>query len=260
MPDEAFLHTVTALLRRPGAVAPADGLEVSVRSVRRVRGEMDDELEITYTVPPLPDGVARQPLHEDDPATYALEVAEELHGWATVHVRRFRPLPPPDRDAVRRSLPPREDLWRLLLAQFRDVVEVPGGFRGVDPFDDEVTLVLTPEQWQDYVVDREIGCRHDVGVDADGPGDGPGVALEHVTETLATLDDDEHFLVADGHHLVGSTRAELPPVPGTALQRESEEIRRRVAEARRANPEAELGWYAERRDGTRDWFRDAPED
>ena len=95
---------------------------------------------------------------------------DELHGWATEHVRRFRPLPPPDRDAIRRALPDREALWAML-GQRRE------GERGRHQWS------VTPEQWQDFVVECEIVAREDAGVDAARPGDGPFLACEAVDET-----------------------------------------------------------------------------
>ena len=61
-----------------------------------------------------------------------------------------------------------------------------------------LTIALTPEQWQDYVVSCEIGCRMDYGVDADGEGDGLLVAIDDLDETMATMDPDEDFVVFDG--------------------------------------------------------------
>ena len=76
----------------------------------------------------------------------------------------------------------------------------------------------------------------DYGVDADGEGDGLLVAIDDLDETMATMDPDEDFVVFDGRTLVGSTRAELPPVPGTGSEREHEKVMRRIAEAREQEP------------------------
>lgn len=226
--DEVDLRELTRSLQQPGAVEPADGLPVVVRSVRIARSRGRDELLIDYSVQPLPDAVARQPLPWDsDLVAYAAQVAEGLQAWATEHVRKFRPLPPPDLDRIRRELPPREELWRLLRDEFHDVRDVPGGFVGIQYDDHEIAVMLTPDQWQEYVVRCEIGCRNDYGVDADSAGSGPMVAIGDVEETVATMDEDEHFLVLDGHELRGSTRAELPVARGTALQRKTVELRRR---------------------------------
>lgn len=231
--DEADLRELTSFLQQPGAVKPADGLPVVVRSVRIARSGGTDELLIEYTVQPLPDAVAKQPLPWDsDLGAYAAQVAEEVQAWAIEHVRKFRPLPPPDLDRIRQELPSRDQLWRLLRDEFHDVRDAPGGFVGYQYDGHETAVVLTPEQWQEYVVRCEIGCRNDYGVDADSIGGGPMVAIGDVEETVATMDEDEHFLVLDGHELRGSTRAELPVVRGTARQRRSEELRRRAGGGR----------------------------
>jgi hypothetical protein len=231
--DSDELQAVTTLLQRPGAVASADGLAVTVRAVRVTAGELGTgELEIVYSVPSLPDAVARQPLpgpwHEDL-ATYASEVAEELQAWAIEHVRKYRPLPAFDREQVQHELPPREQLWLMLTSEFRDVHEIPGGFVGTSPDGPELHVMLTPERWQDFVVTCEIGCRSDYGVDADSAGAGPQVALCDLEEVVATMEDDERYVVLDGYHLEASTRAELPPVPGTATQVTAEDARLRAS-------------------------------
>ncbi len=87
---------------------------------------------------------------------------------------------------------------------------------------------MTPEQWQDFVVECEIVAREDAGVDAARPGDGPFLACEAVDELLATLDEGEHFVVFDGRRFHRSTRRELPPVRSGALQRRTQEIVRRT--------------------------------
>lgn len=238
--DDADLRELTRLLQRPGAVAPADGMAVAIRSLLVSRGREDEELMIHYSVQPLPDGIARQPLPRDsDLATYAAEVAEELQAWAIGHVRKYRPLPPLDRNQVRRELPSRKELWRLLRAEFSGVRDVDGGFVATDRFGTAFRVMLTPEQWQEYVVGCEIGCRNDYGIDADSAGDGPRVAIGDLDEAMATMDPDESFLVLDARVLKGSTRAELPPMPGSAGKQKSEEILRRGGG----------GWYATYHEG-----------
>jgi hypothetical protein len=227
--DSDELEAVTTLLKRPGAVAPADGLAVTVRVVRVTAGELGTgELEIVYSVPSLPDGLARQPLpgpwHEDL-ATYASEVAEELQAWAIEHVRNYRPLPPFDREQVQQELPSRAQLWLMLTSEFRDVHDIPGGFVGTNRDGAELHVMLTPERWQDYVVTCEIGCRSDYGVDADSAGAGPQVALGDLDEVVCTVAEDERYIVLDRHSLRSSTRAELPPVPGSASHVTAEELR-----------------------------------
>jgi hypothetical protein len=138
-------------------------------------------------------------------------------------VRRYRPLPPPDLDAIKRDLPDRDALWQQLRERFDDATEVEEGLRGI-VHHDEVTLVTTPEQWQEYVAWCEVRCRRDAGVDADGPGDGPYVAWERVDEYIATLDEGEHFVVFDGQRFHRSTRRELPAVRSGASRRRTQEI------------------------------------
>ena len=122
-------------------------------------------------------------------------------------------------------LPTAAELWQRLRQQFTNVRDIEGGFVGtVDG--DELQVIITPTQWQALVIDAEIGCRLDHGVDANRTGDGPTVALEQLAETTATLDRDETFLVFADGKMRGSTRAELPLVRGTANQREVEEILR----------------------------------
>jgi hypothetical protein len=243
--DAAAIDEVVRILRDPGAVPLADGIPVQVTSVSLAPS--GDELVVRYSVPPLPDGVARPPVPEGGTAaSRAAEVAEELIGWATEHVRRYRPPPPLDRAQVARDLPDRNKLWRQLRSGFTDVRDIPGGFVGTGRFGTTLTIMLTAQAWQDYVVTCEIGCRNDYGVDADSAGDGPSVALDDLDESLATLDDDELFVVLDDHRLTGSTRAELPPVHGSAATREAERIQR-------GGPGA---WFANGRDGSDSRFTD----
>jgi hypothetical protein len=237
------LRQLLRLLTRPGAVRRADGLEVSVTSLHVVRREGKQQLRVRYQVPPLPDGEAWQwlPSREESLEEYAAGVAEELHGWATEHVRRHRPLPLPDRADVAHDLPSREALWAQLRDQLRDVTDVDGGFVVTDG-EDRIQVRLTPEQWHELVIDREIGCRRDAGVDADGPGDGPMVAFYDLSEVIGSRDADETFVVLHRRRLTASTRAELPPVRGTALARKTEEILRQGGGSWVAyRPDAESG-------------------
>ena len=194
-----------AHLMLPTAVAPADGLEVRVRSVRATRDEVGrPQLEIRYAVPGLPDGVAQIP--PDEPPV----VAEELTAWATEHVRRYRP-PRVASDAdLSVDLPLREELWSKLIARL-GAYEEDGGL--VFREDDEpLKLVLTPEQWQRHVFACERGARLDHGVDADGPGDGPELAIEDISETAGSRSPGEDFIVLTERGFRSSTRPELPPV------------------------------------------------
>jgi hypothetical protein len=112
----------------------------------------------------------------------------------------------------------------MLRSEFRGVREGPGGFVGTSRDDIEFRVMLTPEQGQENVVDCEIGCRSDYGVDADSAGDGPMVATHDLDEAMATMDPDESFLVLARHRLAWSTRAELlrcPALPHSGRPRRS---------------------------------------
>jgi hypothetical protein len=266
-PDADELRRLHAYLARDGAVVTVDGDPVEVHAVVLVAEDGPEDrplwrVAVDYSVPPLL-GATRGdhplPWADDTVEEYADDLAEHVGFWATEHVRRVRPLPPPDRDPVRRELPTREELWTLLLGQFSQTERLPTGFHG-SWSDRALTVVITPEQWQELVIDTEIGCRADYGIDAARAGDGPGAAIDELHETLATMDDDERFVVFDGRALVGSVRAELPPRAGTAREREHARVMRRIAEARRRDPQAGFGWFAYSTDdpGHRDKF-DAPE-
>jgi hypothetical protein len=191
-------------LFRPGSVAPADGLEIRVRSVRERRNDVGRrDLEIVYSVPGLPDGVAR--IRSDEPQI----VAEELTAWATGHVRRFRP-PRLATDAeLSVELPSRDELWQHLVSALNARVG-PDGL--VFDEDGNVTLVLTPEEWQRYVFARERGARLDHGIDADRPGDRPWLAVDDISETAGSRGPGEDFVVLTDRGFHASTRAALPVV------------------------------------------------
>jgi hypothetical protein len=63
----------------------------------------------------------------------------------------------------------------------------------------------------------------------------------YVQELLGPRQEDEDFLVFWEDDLVRSTRARLPPVRGTTVQRRIEAA---VAAARANKPDATFGWYA----------------
>jgi hypothetical protein len=251
--DDAYLRDLLAALSRSGAVPPADGLPVTVTGVHLSGDGETQELVIEFSLPDLPPGVCRQPYDEEwrrrfrpsDPTRYAVQLADEIQAWAIEHVRTIHPPEPIDRDQVRAELPSADELWGTLTAEFADVTPDSGqGFRGRSRFGAVLTVAVTPEQWQDYVVSCEIGCRMDYGVDADGEGDGLLVAIDHLDETMATMDPDELFVVLDGGRLTGSTRAELPPVPGTGSAREHEKVMRRIAKSRGKHPHEGFGWFS----------------
>lgn len=135
-----------------------------------------------------------------------------------------------------------DESWQRLLAHLGTLgglSEVAPGRYGLDLGDRVVMVLVTPRDWSDIGV---IWGSDDAG------------ALEDVTRAVESLGPDDSFLVWENYELHPS------PTEQTPGEREDEELARRVAEARRENPDAELGWFAHRPDGTRDWFRDAPDD
>lgn len=192
-------------LLRPGAVAPADGLEVRVRSVRPFRNEGGrTSLEVTYSLTGLPDG--RAEVEPEEPE----HVAVEVQAWATEHARRFQPPPVPTDAELSVALPSAEELWQQLVDAF-DARKVADGLE-LRNDGEPVTLVITREEWQRYVFACERGARLDHGVDADGPGDGPWLAIEDLSEVAATTRPGERFIVLTERGLSASTRSELPAV------------------------------------------------
>ena len=87
-----------------------------------------------------------------------------------------------------------------------------------------VELLLTGEQLRELVsVEPSDEVVEPGGVDGDArPPDVHPVAfmlgqlLDDLEETLATLSRGERYVVLDGFGFAGSTRSELPPVPGTS--------------------------------------------
>jgi hypothetical protein len=135
-----------------------------------------------------------------------------------------------------------DESWERLLAHLAGLGGLseiaPGRFR-LDLGDRAVTVLVTPDDWDDISV---IWGSNDAG------------ALRDVTRAVDGLGPDDAFLVWENYELHPS------PTEQTPLQRENEEMTRLIAEARQRNPDATFGWYAERPDGTRDWFKDAPDD
>jgi hypothetical protein len=113
-PDVDELRRLHAHLAREGAVVTVDGDPVEVHAVVLVAADGPDgagwRVAVDFSVPPLlaaTRGDHPLPWAGDTAAEYADDLAEHVGLWATEHVRRVRPLRPPDRDAVRRELPAR---------------------------------------------------------------------------------------------------------------------------------------------------------
>jgi hypothetical protein len=221
------------------------GTDVWVESLRVVEGEYGAELEVTIglAVPSgersqIPSRAVSRVLFErrwrelsgyGSPAEYAPYVARQVESAASSHIRDHRARAPasPGRGPTRRPVPARDVQWRLLLdglaAEAGPAVEVAPGRIEVriadrddraDADSEVVTVIVTPDQWEDVLAAH--GSRN-VGM--------------YVAERLGPRDSDEHFVVYYGGDLVRSIREELPPVRGTAR-------------ARRFAAEGAGGWYA----------------
>lgn len=232
------------------------GREVWVESLRITDGEYGPELEVGFglAVPPgaawrpVPrSGLVRLPFESgwrhlsgyDDPAAYAPEVAREVWLAANQHTVRYRSGSDwlVARDRVRAALPDRDVQWQMLLDALnaegtvveglptRIDVQLDDGDDGDAGPSDFVTVVVTPDQWEDVLVDH---ASHDVNL--------------YMSELIGPRDDDERFLVFYEGDLVRSSREELPPVRGRAFELE-------IAELRARYPDAEFEWRAYPPDG-----------
>ena len=106
-------------------------------------------------------------------------------------------------------------------------------------------IVTTPAQWSALTVQPS----------------GPVLTLlwrywDEMCEMLESGDADERFLVLDKGSFWRSVRRELPPVRGTAGWEEAKRMRRRYDEAIARDPNAQVGWFAVRPDGTKDRLAD----
>ena len=165
-----------------------------------------------------------------DPAAYAPQVASRVmraarhHATHHQHGGRREQERPEWRARARAGLPDRETQRQLLLQTLahmgeaaqvapdrfelrlrRNPDDVPagaGGAAALDAVPEVITFVLTPEEWEEVLVDEY--------------GDDLGL---HIGETLAMPDPDERFVVFYEGSLHRSTRAELPPVRGRARER-----------------------------------------
>lgn len=165
----------------------------------------------------------------DDPAAYAPRVALTVEFAARDHAVRHqhggRPARRRDewRAAARAALPDRETQRHLLLQTLAgegDVAQVAsdrfelrmphdgdrparsGDLAALDAVPEVITFVLSPEEWEEVLVDQH---RDDLGL--------------YLAETLADPDPDERFVVFYDGSLHRSTREQLPPVRGRARER-----------------------------------------
>ncbi len=158
---------------------------------------------------------------------------------AHLHVlrhRRGRDEEEAARDQAQASLLRREVQWRMLLealGRWGRTEEVsPGRLRVHLEHPDAgtgerrvLTIVVTPGQWEHVLVTRA--------------GGDPELYLD---ELLGPRDEDEHVVVFYDGDLVRSTREQLPPVRGRALERQLAE--------HRVDPDATPGWFASRPEGS----------
>jgi hypothetical protein len=203
------------------------GRDVWVESLKVVQGEYGAELEVNFGLAVPEDsavsamssqGSVRVPFDREwrrlsgyeDPAGYAPEVARRV--VAAARGLFVRALAGDDwwpaRQRVRENLPDRREQWRLLLAALAAVGSVtepsPGrivihvGSAQEHEDGDDVTLLLSPDQWEEVLVDM-------AGEDVD------------MWELFGSRPDDEIYLVFYDGELVGSTREELPPVRSKAV-------------------------------------------
>lgn len=273
MDNDAYVQSLLAILTNPHptGIDPDDpyrqaddgidrhdgfGREVWIESIRTSHGEHGPELEIEFGLKvPLwarrrvpRRGSVRLPFEQnwrhlsgfDDPADYATEVARQVQVAAYSHVDRHRQGRDwsAARDRVRAGLPDRGAQWRMLLDGLNEggtAVEASPGRIDVQLGDGEdgdagsrdvITVVVTPDQWEDVLVDHVHG---DVNL--------------YLLELLGPRDNDERFVVFYQGDLVRSSREELPPVRGRAVERE-------IAEMRKLHPSAEFDWLANPPDDT----------
>lgn len=184
-----------------------------------------------------------------DPAAYAPQVASRVERAARDHATRHQHGGRRDRvrtewrARARAGLPNRETQRQLLLQTLagegeatqvspdrfelhlrHDATDGParaGGAAALDAVPEVITFVLTPEEWEEVLVDEY----HDD-------------LRQYLAEMLAGPDPDERFVVFYEGSLHLSTRAKLPPVRGRA--RERAWARRRAHDPMGTT----YGWYA----------------
>lgn len=251
--DDAYVERLLAILTNPHptGIDPADpygqaddgidrydgfGRDVRVEAISVADGEHGAEIVVGFELR-VPwrwrlrrsprQGTVRLPLDREwlelsgylDPAAYAPVVAREVEHAALGLVARSARV---GADSAPPALPDRDEQWQALLGELSSSGAVrelaPGRIEVREPEGATVTVVVSPEQWEQVLRGR-------VSVDED---------LEVL---LGSRQEDETFVVFYRGDLVLSTREKLPPVRSRWL----EDL---VAEARRADPDATFGWYA----------------
>ncbi len=245
--DEAYLRRLREVF---AANDPSDGIDrqdgfgrdVWVESLRPADDGPYEELEVTYRMA-VPDRTefrdvprrssTRLPFGRDwreasghaDPAELARTIAVAVFSAATGVVQQMRGderRRAVNGNAVRARLPDKQALWRELLERLEEYGAVrelvPGRVELLEERDYGepaiVTLVVTPDQWRDFVVSAEIACRLDSGTDARGRGQGRSEALFQLEEAIDSRHPDDRFIVFDRTRFGASVRAELPLVSG----------------------------------------------
>jgi hypothetical protein len=210
------------------------GRDIWVESLRVVDGEYGPELEVTVglAVPAderwhIPDrAVARVPFERgwrrlsgyESATAYAPYVAQAAEWAASSHVgdHRARHSSSVARESARWPVPARDVQWQLLLAGLaaeagpaveaspgRIEVRIADGHDHADTDGPLVTVIVTPDQWEDVLAAHASGQ-----------------VEMYLAELLGDRDPDEHFVVFYRGDLVRSIREELPPVRGSARARE----------------------------------------
>lgn len=220
------------------------GTEVRVTSVEVVPGPYGAQVEVGFRLE-VPQGLdvpevgsVRLPVEEEwrvlsgfaEPEDYAPQVASRV-GWAArAHVVAHTEEPRPAYE------PPAADTQRKILLHVlgrAGTVEELGADRFVvrreadGDHDDgwEVTVVVTPEQWE-QVLRRHGPVRHG--------------GLDHYEEMFASAPEEQRYWVFWEGDLTSSIRETLPPVeaPRPPLR----EVRRQIARARASG--TTYGWFA----------------
>lgn len=165
----------------------------------------------------------------DEPLGYARLVASEVHTASTRAVMDWETAA--ERVAAHHDLSPEvvAEHWAALLAELEDwgtVVQVDEGrleiHRSGPDGPEVITVLMRPSEW----AAMRAADMAEYGFD----------------EVAGDIEDDERFLIHDRGTLVKSVREEAPAVRGTA-------VLRRIAQIRRARPDATFSFVALDSDG-----------